>query len=204
MKQPNPESLPVTEWFYPFTADTVPASGKVVKMQADASQLKEIAERLGVAELKSIKAELRLSLKNSGHILHIEGEFNAEIVQECVMSLQPVESSVSDTFEAWFADHSKAASFTRAKHQMKAMEEGDEVQVLEEKDDPEPLVNGQVDLGEVVVQFLSLSIDPYPRAAGMEESPIAEAIQGKGVKQVSPSSLRPNPFAALKNWRPKD
>ena len=39
--------------------------------------------------------------------------------------------------------------------------------LLEEKEDPEPVVNGYIDLGEVVTQFLSLALDPYPHKEGV-------------------------------------
>jgi len=205
LKQPNIATLPQSEWFYPFNVENIPSSGKTVKMVADSQYLKPIAERLEISELKNLEAELRLTLQNGGHILNITGHFKADVVQECVSTLQPVETHLEDDFEAWYADHSKAVSFNRAKHQMKAMEEGDEVQILEEKDDPEALIDGQVDLGEVVIQFLSLSVNPYPRAEGVEvEEGEPQPIEIQSSKAASKPSLRPNPFAALKNWRPKD
>jgi uncharacterized metal-binding protein YceD (DUF177 family) len=194
--------LPQSEWFCPFDVENIPSSGKTVKMVAGDEYLKPIAERLQILELKNLTAECRLTLQNAGHILYISGYFKADIVQECVVTLQPVYSTLEDSFEAWYADHDKAIPFNRAKHQQKAMAEGDEVQILEEKDDPEPLVDGQVDLGELVIQFLSLAVNHYPRAEGVdaEEEPALIEIKAKS----SATTLRPNPFAALKNWRPKD
>ena len=204
LKQPNKSSLPQTEWFYPFHIENVPSSTKVLKMVAEPTHLKAIAKRLGILDIADLQAELKLSLQNGGHILYISGSFKAEIVQECVVTLKPVISSVADSFEAWFADHDKAVSFNRAKHQLKAIEEGDEVQILEEKDDPEALIDGQVDLGEVVVQFLSLAVNPYPRSEKIEGDDISPLIIEDKKQSSSSTSLRPNPFAALKNWRPKD
>lgn len=204
LKQPDKSSLPQSEWFYPFHVEDVPSAGKTVKMVAGSEHLKAIAERLEVLEVRSLAAELRLTLQNGGHILNITGHFKAEVVQECVVTLRPVTSVLEDDFEAWYADHDKAIPFNRAKHNIKAMEEGDEVQILEEKDDPEALVEGQVDLGEVVIQFLSLSVNPYPRAEGLPD----DAVSPEPIEVTKPpagsSNLRPNPFAALKNWRPKD
>lgn len=169
LKQPSAQ-LPPSEWFYPFSAESVPATGRdKVKIKAAPEHLGPIAERLGVQDVLSVEAEMRLTLQNGGHILYISGHFDADVVQECVTTLEPITSHVADDFEAWYADHNKAVSFSRAKHQVKSSEEGDEVQMLDEKDDPEPLVDGQVDLGEVVIQFLSLAIDPYPRNESLSE-----------------------------------
>lgn len=204
LKQPNKAELPQSEWFFPFHVENVPNSGKTVKMVAEDARLKAIAGRLEVLEVKNLSAEVRLTLQNGGHTLHIEGRFKADIVQECVSTLQPIDAHLEEDFEAWYADHDKAIPFNRAKHNQKAMEEGDEVQILEEKDDPEALIDGQVDLGEVVVQFLCLAVNPYPRAAGVsvdddEPAPVLE-VKPTGIAKA----VRPNPFAALKNWRPKD
>jgi uncharacterized metal-binding protein YceD (DUF177 family) len=196
---PHNTKLPESEWFVPFRADSVSSNGRKLKITADADQLKDIAKRLNVKQVKSLSADIAMDIQNGGHILHIAGQFNADVIQECVSTLEPLESQIEENFEAWYADFDKAVPFVRAKHQIKAMEEGDEVQMLEENDDPEPLTDGQVDLGEVVVQFLSLAINPYPRKDGVGD----EGDEPKEVAQIG-SSLRPNPFAALKNWRPKD
>lgn len=200
--------LPESELFYPFRADQIPAKGKNAHIEADAAQLKAIAARLEVKAVKSLVADVHMELQNGGHILYISGNLKSDIVQECVVTADPVESHIEDSFEAWYADHEKAVPFIRAKHQVQSILEGDEAQMLEEKDDPEPLVDGQVDLGEVVIQFLSLSIDPYPRKEGAEAEIVnlAEVTEEKSQPSADSkaASLRPNPFAALKNWRPKD
>jgi len=200
LKQPDKMSLPQSEWPYPFHVENIPPSGKTVKMKAEDQYLKAIAERLDVLCVNYVEAELNLSLQNAGHILYITGNFKSEVVQECVVTLKPITSIVEDSFEAWYADHEKAVSFNRAKHQLKALEEGDDVQILEEEDDPEPLIDGQVDLGEVVIQFLSLAVNPYPRDESVNSQ---DAMDVKTTAEKS-SILKPNPFAALKNWRPKD
>lgn len=207
LKQPEKSLLPESEWFYPFDVEDLPSSGKTVKMIADTPVLKAIAERLLVSDVLSLAAELRLTPQNGGHTVKVTGHFKAEIVQECVITLAPVHSILEDDFEAWYADHEKAIPFNRAKRHMKTIEEGAEIQILEEKDDPEALVNGQIDLGEVVIQFLSLSIDPYPRAESVrvsEGDSLPESATSAESVASAAMHLRPNPFAALKNWRPQD
>jgi len=193
-------SLSPSELFFPCRADSVSSNGRNIHIKAEESQLQAVAERIEVQAVKSLDADVRVELQNGGHILYISGKFKADILQECVVTGDPIESVIEDNFEAWYADHDKAVPFIRAKHQVQSVIEGDEIQMLEEKDDPEPLVDGQVDLGEVVLQFLSLSVNPYPRkVAANETEEIIVVAESK-----SAASLRPNPFAALKNWRPKD
>ena len=47
-------------------------------------------------------------------------------------------------------------------------------------DAPEPIVDGLVDLGALVAEFLALGLDPYPRKPGVafvEPTPLAEPGQ---------------------------
>ena len=39
-----------------------------------------------------------------------------------------------------------------------------ELELLPEEEDPEPVVDGMIDVGELAAQFLLLGVDPYPRA----------------------------------------
>jgi len=38
------------------------------------------------------------------------------------------------------------------------------MEMVAERDDPERVVDGLIDVGELVAQHLSLNLDPYPRA----------------------------------------
>lgn len=202
-KKRQDSSLSPSELFYPLHIEDVSAKGKKFSIVADAKQCAAIAERLNLLSVENLSADVTVDTQNGGHVLYISGHFVVDIVQECVATLEPVNDHLEDDFEAWYADHDKAVSFARAKHKVKTMEEGDEIPVLEEQEDPEPLTDGQVDIGEVVIQFLSLSINPYPRKEGAESMGNDDTAE---ISQTSKqnASLRPNPFAALKNWRPKD
>lgn len=114
------------------------------------------------------------------------------------MTLEPIDLHIEDQFSARYADYERAASFTKAQHERKAKVELDELPIMEEEEDPEPMVGGRVDVAELVIQYLSLAINPYPHIDFVkyeENEPKEQAFGGV---------LRVNPFAALKNWRPKD
>ncbi len=190
--------LPDREWSYPIIADEVPSAGKAYELVPSDAERKAIAKRLGIVSLDELKAQVTLE-RDGGHVIKASGELAARVTQSCVVSLEPVESDIDDVFEAWYADHDEVASFRRAQHDALNKKEMADLPMLEEHEDPEPIENGQIDLGELVTQYLSLSINPYPQKEGVEyanketERPVPE-----------PDRLRPNPFAALKNWRPKD
>ncbi len=54
--------------------------------------------------------------------------------------------------------------------------------------EPEPLVDGIVDLGALATEFLILGLDPYPRKPGAAFEPPREGAADGG------------PFAALAGW----
>ncbi|HNQ92100.1 MAG TPA: DUF177 domain-containing protein [Alphaproteobacteria bacterium] len=186
------------EWSHSVRADSVPEGGQWVKLAANENECEAIAKRLGVKSLDRLEAKLHLVPQNSGHILEVDGHLSADVVQECVVTLQPVESHIEDDFAAWYADYERAASFTKAQHEQKARMESEELPIMEEKDDPEPMSEGAIDVAELVIQYLSLAINPYPKSDSVK-------LEGNEKEEATPQgSLRLNPFAALKSWRPKD
>ena len=137
-------------------------------------------------------------------MLKIEGSLCADVRQECSISLEEVGSHIEDEFFAWYADYSKAASFTRAQHEMQAQVGMKEKQIMEESDDPEPMINGQVDLADLVCQYLSLAINPYVRSEKASETSGTYLEDSHNTGGGAAGTLKLNPFAALKDWRPKD
>lgn len=186
------------DWAQRVCAAQVPAGGQWIKLVANDSTRKAVADRLSVKSIETLEAKIHLVPKNSGHVLEIEGTLEADIIQDCVVSLAPVQSHIEDSFEAWYANYDQAASFNKAQHKLKATMEMDEVQMMDESVDPEPMDKGEVDVAELVIQYLSLAINPYPKSDSVK-SDAAESPT-----DAAKESLRVNPFAALKNWRPKD
>lgn len=191
-------------WTHFVRADTIPEGGQWVKLHANENDCADLADRLGVKSVDTLEAKLHLIPKNSGHVLEIQGNLMATVTQECAITLDLVESSVEDEFTAWYADYERAASFTRAQHDMRSRFEGEEQPILEESEDPEPMVNGQVDLADLVYQFLSLAINPYTKSENAENESGSHIEDTANVSTGNAGILKLNPFAALKNWRPKD
>lgn len=191
--------LPEPEWSVWVKAEDIPVDGKQVDLSPDAAQLPLIAQRLGVESLESLRASLSLSKNKGGVMVHVTGTLWAEIVQNCVVTLEPIKSKIQEDFEAWFADQDHVILFEKAQRDVLTKREMMDLPILEEKEDPEPLEDGKVNIGELVVQYLCLAVNPYPHKEGLEcendSVPVSKASQ---------DSLQPNPFAALKNWRPKD
>lgn len=185
------------EWPYPIAVEEIPSQGRSFAISPDAAQKKAIAKRVGVVSLDDLQAKLEV-MRDGGHVIQVKGELNAAVTQNCVVTLEPLKVQIEDVFEAWYADHEQALSFKRAQHEALNKKELADLPMLEEHEDPEPIENGHIDLGELVTQYLSLAINPYPQKEGTDYANKDED------PKPGRDNLRPNPFAALKNWRPKD
>jgi len=79
----------------------------------------------------------------------------------------------------------------------------DEIEIdpnISEEDIPEPMFNGRIDIGELAAQHLSLALDPYPHAEGVEFEGFGEADEDEdGDDPDEPE--KPNPFAALERLK---
>lgn len=185
------------EWSHFFDVDDLGKAPVKMRIEASEEECADLAKRFMVEEVKSAMADLEISAAG-GHVIQVKGQFQAGIVQQCVVTLEPVETTLSDQVEGWFADKESAVSFAVAKRDREMTQKHGEVEILDEKEDPEPVVNGLIDLGELVTQHISLAIPAYPRKEGVEYEHGDEHLS---VDDNSP--LRKNPFEALKDWKEK-
>lgn len=121
---------------------------QVHKIKASEAELAAVAERLDLPALGSLEAELTIK-RGRGDLIHVTGELKASLSQTCVVSLEDFPVTVTEAVDADFTDSDIAPD-------------------PEDPEAPEPVVNGKIDLGELVVQCLSLALDPFPRKPGVE------------------------------------
>ena len=127
----------------------------------------DLAKLAGLRELPRLSAVFDLTPRGGG--LHVAGQVSAHLGQTCVVTLDPIESDLTESIDLVFAP----AVQTPAK----------DLKLDEEP--PELLVDGKIDLGAIATEFLLLGIDPYPRKTGAEFAPIKADDAGA------------HPFAAL-------
>jgi len=189
----------VAEWSHLVDIEQLSAEPKTYKFDADERQRVDLARRFAILSVEEARATVTLQ-KVGGGIIHAIGSVQADVTQACVVSLAPVAAHIEDEFEGWFGDRtSTAVSFAKARLEREAKKGGGEAEVLEESLDPEPVIGGKVDIGELATQYLSLALDPYPRAEGV--SPVYSI--GPSDKDDAGAELRKSPFEALKDWKEK-
>jgi hypothetical protein len=140
----------------------------------------------GLPDLLSARANFDVT-PVGGDRFHVTGEVVAQIVQNCVVTLEPLENAIHEAIDMMFVPESDLAAM--AKPARTDDEDADA------PDPPEPIVGGAIDLGALAAEFLILGIDPYPRKPGVAFD----------VPQPAPDP-EDHPFAALKAWKgdPKD
>jgi hypothetical protein len=139
-------------WHYPVSVSDIPEAGRRFELSADAGTRAAIAEVAGIGAVLSLHASFEVTRHRTDG-LHVVGRVVAEIVQTCVVTLEPMENTVVEQIDLVFlpSTHQATQAGEGADH-------GPE-------NSPEALVDDAVDLGAVATEFLILGIDPYPRKA---------------------------------------
>ena len=185
-----------TEWSYFINVSDLETGTNGFSVSPSSAALGRLAQRLGLNVLESLDADVEIINAESSLTFHVKATFKAKVEQACVVTLEPVVAEIDEAFEAWFADPEQAIPLAKAKRERDAEKGHGEVKMLEEHEDPEPIVDGRIDLGELITQHLSLAINPYPHAEGVEFE-VGVDQQKDFSKSVN------NPFAALKDWKDK-
>jgi uncharacterized metal-binding protein YceD (DUF177 family) len=170
-------------WSATIRLDDVPETGRHVNLEANEEIRVALARPAGVDAIERLTAAFDLTRR--GHeCLHVSGYVTATVRQICVVSLEPVTNEIDEAVDVDFAPS----------REITAVESGDEEgHLVRAADDPEPLVDGTVDLGLLATEFLLLGVDPYPRKAG-----------ASFVAPASAADPAANPFAALAGLKKKD
>jgi uncharacterized metal-binding protein YceD (DUF177 family) len=138
--------------------DRVPARGMEVDVQSSAEERAALAGRFELLDLPALSAEVSVR-PGMGGVWTVSGRLRADVVQACVVSLEPVPQAIDETFELRFAAGAEVNS--------------------DDPDAPEPLEGDTLDVGAIVADHLSLALDPFPRAPGATYEPAAEPADAK-------------------------
>ena len=178
---------PSPEFSRPFHVARVSVDGEAFQFEANYDERVALARRFELIALPSLKAEGRIISSDHGRRARVEGVVRAEVVQPCVVTLEPVPAVVED-------------SFVRTYTSSPTDSEREEVVDLDSDDPPELMLGGVVDIGEAVAETLGLALDPYPRAPGAELVVSSEEEDAGSPQDVTKlaENERESPFRALK------
>jgi uncharacterized metal-binding protein YceD (DUF177 family) len=175
-------AAPPTEFPRPFDTEGIGNGPAERHLEAKPEERAAIARRLDLVGIDALKATFTLT-RLAGGVVRVDGRINAVLTQTCVVTLDPFATTATETFTALFARHDE-------------IPQGDVI-VDPDADLPEPMDGTRVDLGELVIQHLSLALDPYPRAPGVAFTGVSAGESEENEDGPADPAMDRNPFAAL-------
>ena len=142
------------EFSRPLALGRVGPEGRTEVLEATESERAALARRFGIPSVERLRATLRLVPEEDGAVM-VRGRIDAAVVQECVVTLEPVPQQVAEDIVLRLLPTGREPS--------EGPDEPDEIETE----------HGIADLGEAVAEQLALALDPYPRAPGAALPPEA-------------------------------
>ncbi len=145
-----------------FAVETVPDAGLDIEVCANETERAALADAFGLVAVQQLGAGFHVR-KQGPERYAVSGVLHALVTQTCGVSLEPFEASVSAPIEVEFAPC----------RQLLGEPAGRKVTISHAaalagpQDIPDPIVDGQIDLGALAAEFLVLNLDPYPRKPGV-------------------------------------
>lgn len=175
------------EFSYSLPVSTVGSGADGVSAEHDASDAEReaLTARFGLIELLSFRFMIEIKPTRTGNGFRLKGRIVADVVQHCVVTLDPVNAHIDDPFELLL--------FDEVEHLQGA---------VETEEDYETFAGDMIDLGELAAVELALSLDPYPRCPGATGDPLgpggsASESPGEDLTGDEPKSPTYRPFEGL-------
>ena len=129
-----------------------------------------------------MRANLTAQSAGLDQTVAVSGKITADLVQQCVVTLEPLPAHIEHKLDVLFAPQ--------------ALEAEGAGPADANEEEVETIIDGVIDLGELLAQHLGVALDPYPRKAG-----VAFVKAEYGDAEAPKSAL-----AQLANWpkKPKD
>ncbi|MFZ1990920.1 MAG: DUF177 domain-containing protein [Alphaproteobacteria bacterium] len=162
-------------WIVPLT--DLPPAGREISRTLNEAECALLAKHAGIEAVSALAAKGQVKPWANG--IEVEVSFIADVVQACVVTLEPV------------PDHIKGAFARRYLPGLDEAESGAIDLSPDEQEPPEPLVGDAIDLGPTLAEELILALNPYPRAPGA------------AVQEQAHDTAGASPFAVLERLKPK-
>lgn len=143
----------------PIAVESLPPEGRTVSVEASEAERAALAARFGLSALHRFTATgvvRPLGRRRGVTQVELSADLEADVEQTCVVTLDPVPGRIAEAVRRRFSDES-------------AMDDNAavlDVHPGEDDDEADPIVDGTIDIGEVLAEALGLALDPHPRAPG--------------------------------------
>lgn len=169
-------SEPLSAWTH-RVAD-VSERGLEVRRAATTAECAEIAAALELVACNRLDVNYQIR-PISGARFRLVGRLVADVVQSCVVTLEPVEAHIDEPLEEEFWPPEQ---LPEAESGLDAEQEALAATIAE------AIENGRLEVGRVVYQRVGTALEPFPRAPGAELDAAASA---------TPRDQSASPFAVL-------
>jgi uncharacterized metal-binding protein YceD (DUF177 family) len=133
------------------------------RIEATPNERQRLSQRFGLLGLDRLSAVVELR-RQAGEVILLEATFEADFVQACTVTLEPVPGGISDRFALVYVPIS---------------EQRHEIECGVDEPAFEPLEGDTIDIGEAVAQELSLSLPLYPRHPASDiEVELSQGLSG--------------------------
>src|SRR5689334_10138933 len=137
----TPKASTSVELAWRHAAHDIQASGLSVEREATPEDLAKISVALDLLSCTGLHADY--TIKPTQGQYRLTGRLIAKISQACVVTLEPIDSTIEETFEAMFWPE----------EEMPAPDKGE--LVMDDEPEREPIIAGQIDVGRVVFETLA-------------------------------------------------
>lgn len=164
--------------------DSIGTQGLRVTLQAGPDTLADLASRNEVPAVHEASADLLLRPEPRGGV-SVSGTVRGRLVQTCVVTLEAFEATLEQPVDIHFLPEDAIEADRAARAKQPADPADPDAENFEE---PDPIVNGRLDLGTLAGELFTLGVDPYPRKPGVV------------FEEPAPAKADPDasPFAALR------
>jgi Large ribosomal RNA subunit accumulation protein YceD len=182
MNRIHPMADKADPWSDRIAVVQIPDTGLHRETEAGPAERHAMAEVAGLRDVMSASASFDVTPLDGGRV-HVTGRVQARIGQNCIVTLDPIESDIDEAIDLIFAPPEQIPDLAD-------LVDEDAEGESEIPDPPEPIENGVIDLGRLATDVLFLAIDPYPRKPGAVFEPVVTAADPED-----------HPFAALKAFQ---
>lgn len=172
-----------SEFSRPVVAHDLPVGGRAFDIEARPDERTALAKRFAIVAVNRLRAEGVIRSQAGGQRIKLEGHLSAEVVQTCVITLEPVTAAIEVPLERLFGFEDVTEDVGSGIGEV----------FLDLTDDlpAEPLTGDVVDIGAAAAEQLGLELDLYPRKPGAR----FEGVTGERPEEPV------GPFARLAGWR---
>lgn len=171
--------------------DSIGEESREFEISASQDEKVDLSTRFGLVSIDEFDARLVLTWLKPGKVLSVRGQISARVTQSCVVSLDPVPADIDEEIDIIYSQNPGETSD------------------IVDPNEAETLEGEAIDIGEIVSDELSLSLNPYPRRsdidpASVELGPGAQLLSEEAADQnARETAKKSNPFEVLARLKPK-